>query len=87
MQLSEATIQRIHELLEQNDMTLYSLCMKAGIPYSTVNGFMNRRTTIIRLETLLHICEGFNLTLEKFFADKKFKDVEAEILRGNKESS
>lgn len=85
MQLSEAIVQRIDYLLDKENMSLYNLCMRAGIPYSTLNGFMNGRTTIIRLETLLHVCEGFNITLEKFFADKKFIDVEAEIVRGKKE--
>lgn len=78
MELSEAVVKRIKNLLDKNDMTIYTLSMNGGIPYSTLSDFMNRKTKTIRLETLLHVCEGFDITLEKFFGDRIFKDVEAE---------
>lgn len=78
MELSDAVVKRIKSLIDKDNMSLYMLSMNGGIPYSTLNDFMNRKTKTIRLETLLHVCEGFNLTLEQFFADKIFKDVEAE---------
>ena len=31
---------------------------------------------LIKLDTLLHICEGFNIELKDFFDDPLFKDVE-----------
>lgn len=78
MELSEAVLKRIKSLLIENDMSVYTLSMKGGIPYSTLNDFMNRKTKIIKLETLLHVCEGFNISLEKFFSDEIFKDVFSE---------
>lgn len=78
MELSEAVVKRIKVQLNKENMSLYTLSINGGIPYSTLNDFMNRKTKTIRLETLLHVCEGFNLTLEQFFADKIFYDVEAE---------
>ena len=31
---------------------------------------------LIKLDTLLHVCEGFNITLIEFFSDPIFNDVE-----------
>jgi DNA-binding Xre family transcriptional regulator len=37
---------------------------------------MNGKRELINLKTLLHICEGFNITLKEFFDDEIFNDVE-----------
>ena len=37
---------------------------------------MNGTTELIKLDTLLHVCEGFNITLIEFFSDPTFNDVE-----------
>lgn len=48
----------------------------SGIPCSTISTFMSRKTELIKLDTLLHICEGFSITLGEFFSDSIFDDVE-----------
>ena len=48
----------------------------SGIPCSTISTFMSKKTELIKLDTLLHICEGFNITLGEFFGDSIFDDVE-----------
>jgi len=57
-------------------MNIWSLCKMSGIPCSTISTFMSKKTELIKLDTLLHICEGFNITLGEFFADSMFDDVE-----------
>ena len=37
---------------------------------------MSGRTDLIKLDTLLHICEGFGITLYDFFSDDLFNNVE-----------
>lgn len=78
MNLSDAILKRILFLMKENKISLYALSMNAGVPYSTLNDFINRKTQTIRLETLLHICEGLNISLGEFFSNKIFNDVEAE---------
>ena len=78
MNLSDAILKRILFLMRENKISLYFLSMSAGVPYSTLNDFINRKTQTIRLETLLHICEGLNISLGEFFSHKIFNDVEAE---------
>lgn len=76
MYLSDAVRERIKFYLEKNNMSLWALFKASGVPMSTLAAFMSRRTELIKLDTLLHICEGFDITLTDFFEDKIFKDVE-----------
>lgn len=76
MYLSDAVRNRIRFYLDMHNLSLWGLFKLTGIPMSTLAAFMNGRTELIKLDTLLHICEGFNITLTEFFADDIFKDVE-----------
>lgn len=50
----------------------------SGIPCSTISTFMSGKTELIKIDTLLHICEGFNITLGEFFSSETFDTVEQE---------
>lgn len=75
MELSEAIRKRIKYYLDKNNMNTWALCKSSGIPCSTISTFMTKRTELIKLDTLLHICEGFNVTLSEFFNDDIFKNT------------
>ena len=77
MELSEAIVLRIKQLLKEKNMKTYDLSIKSGVPRSTISLFLSRETKTIRLENLLYICEGFGLELKDFFDDKVFTNVEA----------
>lgn len=76
MSLSDAIRNRIKFYQEKNDMTLWRLFKASGVPMSTLAAFMSKRTELIKLHTLLHICEGFGITITEFFEDDVFKEVE-----------
>ena len=76
MRLSDAVRKRIKYYLKQKKMNVWNLCNMSGIPCSTISTFMSKKTELIKLDTLLHICEGFNITLGEFFGDYIFDDVE-----------
>ena len=76
MKLSNAIRKRIKFYLEDRNMNVWSLCKKTGIPCSTISTFMSGKTELIKLDTLLHICEGFEITITEFFEDDVFKEVE-----------
>lgn len=76
MYLSDAIRSRVRFYQKQKSMSLWALFKSSGVPMSTLAAFMNKRTELIKLDTLLHICEGFGITLTEFFADDIFKDVE-----------
>lgn len=79
MQLSIATRKRIIQLMqEKNIKRPYDLTRAAGISLPTFSDFMKGDTKNLRSDTLLHICEAFNITLAEFYSDPLFDDVMAE---------
>lgn len=78
MQLAAATRKRIKFLLKQNKMRPYELSKAAGIALPTLTDFMKNDTKNLRMDTMLHICEGFNITLKEFYDDPLFNDVMSE---------
>ena len=76
MYLSDAVRSRIKHYQKQNGMILWALFKASGVPMSTLAAFMSKRTELIKLDTLLHICEGFGITITEFFEDDIFKEVE-----------
>lgn len=76
MTLSDAVRKRIRYYLDKNHMSIWALFKSSGIPRSTLCSFMNGTTELIKLDTLLHVCEGFNITLTQFFNDPIFAEVE-----------
>ena len=76
MLLSDAVRDRIRFYQKKKNMSLWGLFKASGVPMSTLAAFMSKRTELIKLDTLLHICEGFGITLTEFFEDGVFKEVE-----------
>lgn len=78
MQLSDAIRKRIKFYLKDKNMNVWKLCKLSGIPCSTISTFMSGKTELIKIDTLLHICEGFGIELKDFFDSPLFKDVISE---------
>ena len=76
MKLSDAIIKLIKFYLKEKNMNTWKLCKMSGIPCSTISTFMSGKTELIKLDTLLHICEGFGITLGNFFTDSTFDTAE-----------
>ena len=78
MQLSEAIRKRILELMKENNIkTINAVTNLAGIS-NTLNDFMLGKVELLKVDTLLHICEAFNIELYEFFRNPLFKDVQYE---------
>ena len=78
MQLADATRKRITKLLNQSNMKPYDLSRAAGIALPTLSDFMKGDTKNLRMDTMLHICEGFNISLKEFYDDALFENVVSE---------
>ncbi len=76
MRLSDAIRKRIKYYLKEKNMNVWKLCKMSGIPCSTISTFMSGKTELLKIDTLLHICEGFNITLREFFSDEMFDTAE-----------
>ena len=76
MKLSDSIRKRLNYYLELKNMKVWDLCKYSGIPCSTISTFRSGKTELLKLDTLLHICNGFNITLQEFFSDPIFDVVE-----------
>ena len=71
MLLSVAIRQRIINLAIENNVSLHQLSLDAGIPYSTLSSFLNGKSEDPKISTILHICEGLNISLQEFFDESR----------------
>ena len=76
MKLSDAIRKRIQFYLKEKNMNVWKLCKMSGIPCSTISTFMSGKSDLIKLDTLLHMCEGFGITLGEFFTEPMFDTAE-----------
>lgn len=77
MLLSEAVKERIKYFLDKKEMTLWDLYKSSRVPKATIYAFMNSgKENLVKLDTLLHLCEGLGISIKKFFDDPIFEDVE-----------
>ncbi len=81
MTLTNAVKQRIINLATSQGIKIHKLALNSGVPYSTISSFLNGKCTSITLTTLLHICEGSNITLKDFFDDELFKNISDSSLK------
>lgn len=77
MLLPEAIKLRIIELLEKNNLSAYKLSYKGGISPSNISDVLRGKVSEPTVSTILHICEGANITLKDFFDSSLFDEVEA----------
>ena len=74
---SEAINLRITELLKDHKMSVYKLSYLAGISNSIISDFRRGKVKEPSISSLIHICEGFGISLKEFFDSPYFTDVEA----------
>lgn len=77
MLLSDAINLRINELLKDNNLTAYKLSYLAGISNSIISDFRRGKVKEPTISSIIHICEGLNISLKDFFDSPYFDDVEA----------
>lgn len=77
MLLPETIKLRIIELLDTNNLSAYKLSYKGGISPFNISDVLRGKVSEPTISTILHICEGANITLKDFFDSKLFDEVEA----------
>ena len=75
MQLDELVRERIKYFLKEKNMKRWDLYKASGLPKATVYVVISGRNNMPTLGVLLHICEGFGITIQEFFEDPRFEDV------------
>ena len=73
MTTQKAVALRISNLLIKNNMTQYALCKKIAMSEETLRSIVNERYKTVKLDTIIQICDGFNMSIQEFFNDDLFK--------------
>ena len=76
MLLSEAIKIRIDYYMKKKNMNPWKLYKNSGIPKATLYAYFKNPSTLPRLDTLHHICEGLGISIQEFFHDKMFEETE-----------
>lgn len=72
MKLSEAIAIRASKLLNERNLSQYSLFKNGGVPRSTVCDVINNKKKRVSTDTVYQICSTLGLTLSEFFNDPIF---------------
>lgn len=79
MTTQKAVALRVSNLLVKNNLTQYALCKKIAMPEETLRSIIGERYKTVKLDTIILICDGFDITIQEFFADDLFKRENLEV--------
>lgn len=79
MNIGTAVKLRILNLCEENKITVNKLSYMCGITQSTLNNVTSGRNKSITVSTLKKICDGLSITIQDFFNDDLFFNLEQEL--------
>jgi len=65
------TVNRVKELAEERNLTLYALAKKCGISHSTLIN-THARGGQLTIDTLERICQGLGITMAEFFTETSY---------------
>lgn len=72
MRITQRIAKHTRRLLKERHWTQYQLARQAAVPISTLHHVINGRSNNIKIETLLSICRGLDISLMDFFSDDLF---------------
>lgn len=76
MNISEATRARIIELCIERNITINRLATLSGITQSTLNNIIKGNSKTPTLQTVVYLCQGFNIEIFDFFNSNIFQDLD-----------
>ncbi len=74
-----AVAMRISKLLIEKNMTQYALSVKSGISKQGIANIINETYSTIKLDTVIKLADGFDMTLQEFLNDEIFDRANLDI--------
>lgn len=78
MRLSEAMSKKLLKICEERDISINKLATICLLTQSTVQNIIECNSSNPKLLTIVRICDGLGITLEEFFSDELFKNIDRE---------
>jgi len=79
MDTYEAVRNRLLELLENKQISIYKLSIDSAVSASTIKNILYGKSHNPGVVTLKMLCDGFDISLIEFFDTPVFKNLEQEI--------
>ncbi len=79
MTVGEAVIRRILELCDERNISLNKLADMSGVTQSTLNNIVSGRNKSTTVSTIKKLCDGLDITVDEFFCESLFHDLEQEV--------
>lgn len=79
MDIRIAIVKRLNQLILQQNITVNETAVRSGVPPSTLKNILYGKSKNIGIATLKKICDGLEITIQDFFADSVFLDLEQEL--------
>lgn len=70
---------RILQLLEEKNMSIYKLAMESAVPQSSIKNILYGKSVNPGIVTIKMLCDGFGINLIEFFDTEEFRNLEQEI--------
>ena len=75
----ETVKNRILQLCEEKNMTIYKLSIESAVAPSSIKNILYGKSKNPGIVTLKMLCDGFGITLNEFFNTKEFEKLAQEI--------
>lgn len=79
MNIGQAVRLRILDLCREKGITVNKLSYICGITQSTLNNIVSGRNSTTTVSTIKKICDGLEISIQDFFDDELFRDLEQEV--------
>jgi len=79
MTVGTAVKERILQLCDANGISVNKLCTISGVTQSTINNLTSGRNKSVTIATIKKLCDGLNISIQEFFNDPLFENLEQEI--------
>lgn len=78
MKLSEAMSRKLLKICDERNISINKLATTCLLTQSTVQNIIECNSSNPKLLTIVRICDGLGITLEEFFSDDLFTNIDRE---------
>ncbi len=71
---------RILQLCEEKNMSIYRLSLESGVSQSTIKSILYGKSKNPGIVTLKMLCDGLGVDIVEFFDTKEFKNLPQELV-------
>lgn len=78
MRISEAISKKLNKICKERNISVNKLANQSLLTQSTVEHLVNGDSKNPKLLTIIRICDGLGMSLQEFFADDLFRNMDRE---------